>query len=868
MHPPPPAIPPHLSARLQTARNLLSRHSGLLLCALFLLAGLATATAGPYGLSLDELTQRQIAQANLDYLLNQAGYPGPPVNPAIDTAQLIPSDRYYGIAFELPLLLAERLLGPSADYHHIHRLRLILTHLFFIAGGYFCYRLAYRLFNSRLIAILALLFYLLHPRLYAHSLVNSKDLPFLALFILTLYLLERAFRRDTPAAFLLLGIAVGLLTNLRIMGLMLLAAVIAMRALDFLYAGPGAARKQILQTSGLFILAAALTWYAATPYAWNNPLDYLAASLDLTLRHPHTAWQLFQGQLIPANALPPHYTLTWFSITTPPLILLLGLVGITAVALCGIRQPAALFRNTRLRFALLLLAAFILPPLAAALLGSVQYGGWRHFFFGYAPFGLLAAIGSGWLLAALARRPPCRPAAIALAAAGLSLILLQMTQIHPLQYGYFNFLVNRAAPEHLRTRYEMDYWRFSYQAALERLLTLHPHAALTVRGGGKELVARYRKILPPAARQRLQTAAANHRADYELIHNIDPSQPDLAFNSAYRRRLYNNTLITARPLNAALMSAAAIAAYQEIYRQTLTRKPILRAAYKVYLNDKRLTFVRENCPPESPDAWLGVKLFPHHPETLPAPWRDNPGSYAAYGTSAVRLDNLCLAILHLPDYAQGDLIIMQRNLGPWGPVAAPLWQELHSLSHPALNDLLAQGRQNRPHPLATPVPPTLNPGAGQPPATPIPPIPNPGAGQAAATPVPPIPNPGAGQPPAAPIPFILNSVEGQPPAFEVFLDHANGRHRLLYAKKNCSPADYQTPVFLHIAPLHLADLPPSRQASGFANHDFPLNLYGGRPGGHCIALVPLPNYPIKSLRTGQFLPNQGELWSAELALEP
>ena len=808
MHPPPPAIPPHLSRHLAlfrpAAANFLSRHGSLILCALFLLAGLAT--AGNYGLGLDAVSQRRIAQVNLNYILVQG-----------DEFDTLPYPHaFYSVAFELPLLLAEQALGLD-DYYDVHRLRLILTHLFFIVGGYFCYRLAYRLFNSRLIALFALLLFLLHPRIYAHSFVNSKDLPFLALFVIALYLLERAFRRDTPAAFLLLGIAVGLLTNLRIMGMMLLPAVIAMRGLDLFHAGSGPPRRRILLTAALFLLAAGLTWYAATPYAWNNPVDYLAASLDLTLRHPHTAWQLFQGQLIPSNDLPPHYTLTWFSITTPPVILLLGLIGIAAVALCGLRRPAAFFRNTRLRFALLLPACFLLPPLAAALLGSVQYDHWRHFFFCYAPFCLLAAGGLRGLTNALSPGRPWRAGIYALAAAGLGLVLLQMTQIHPLPHNYFNFLVNRAAPEQLRTQYEMDGRRSSHREGLEYLLTRHPHATVAVRGG--KSLPRQLRLLPPATRQRLQIADGNRRADYELTHNLAPTQPDLAFNSAYRRRLYNNTLITARPLDAALMSAAAIAAYREIYRQTLAQEPLIHADYKVYLNDKRLTFVRENCPPNLPDAWLGVKLFPHHPETLPPPLPAQPGSYAPFGNLRVRLDDLCLAVLQLPAYAQGDLIVMQRRLGNFGPGGEPLWQELHSLSQPGLGELIAQGRQNR-------------------------------------------------QPAAAPIPLILNSIEGRSAAFEVFLDRSDGRNRLLYAKPDCAPTDYATPLFLHIAPVNLADLPAHRQASGFANHDFPIDHYGGRPGGDCIAIVPLPEYPIAAIRTGQFVAGQGEVWAAELTLEP
>ena len=309
---PPLSISSQLVGRRRAGLNFLTAHSGLIVCALFLLAGLAL--AGDYGIATDEEEQRRIAQANLNYILGQ--------DYIIDELHIL-----FGAAFELPLLLAERALGLE-DYYYIHRLRLTLTHLFFIVGAFFCYRLACHLFGNRLIALFALLIFLLHPRIYAHSFVNSKDLPFLSMFVLALYLLERAFRRDTAGAFILLGIAVGLLTNLRIMGVMLLAAVVAMRGLDLFYAGNWPERKAILLTAGLFLLAAGLTWYAVTPFAWANPIDYLAASLNLTANHPVVPpWQLFQGERLPSTDLPPHYNAVWFGITTPPLIMLLGLAG-------------------------------------------------------------------------------------------------------------------------------------------------------------------------------------------------------------------------------------------------------------------------------------------------------------------------------------------------------------------------------------------------------------------------------------------------------------------------------------------------------------------------------------------------------------
>ena len=758
------------------ALNFLAARSGLILCALFLLVGLAT--AGDYGIGLDETIQRRIAQANLDYILGQADR----------IAQGLPlySDRVYGVAFELPLLLAEQSLGLT-DGYQIHRLRFTLTHLFFIIGGYFCYRLAYRLFNNRLLAMLAMLIFLLHPRLYAHSFFNSKDPVFLSMLMIALYLLERAFRRNTIGAFLLLGVAAGLLTNLRIMGIMLIPAVIALRGLNGFYAGGGPERKHILRTAGLFALTAGLTLYAVTPYAWTNPVDYLLTSLNQTANHPNVKFDLFQGRLLASPAMPPHYGITWFGITTPPPLLLLGFVGTAAALAAAIARPGAVFRNPRLRFQLLLAAAFLLPLLAAALLSSNQYNGWRQSYFLYAPFGLLAVGGLHWLTAALARRRRWQVGGYVLAGLGLGLIALQLIQLHPGQNNYFNFLVDRTTPEQLRQQYQMDYLESTYREGLDYLLARHPGETLIVRGPRRHFDYR-----PAADRQRLP-AAAGRNADYELLPQPELSQLDMTFNLAYHYRLYNNTLLAVRPLTAARMTDAAIAAYQELYRQAVASEPIIRADYKVYRNGHRLTFVKENCSPAEPDAWFGARLFPHSLATLPPHWYRR-GSYVPFGSHGVRLGQLCLGFIQLPDFAAGDLILMQRGVGNFRPKGLPLWTELYSLSRPGLRELIANHRQNRPQPVDT--------AAG-------------------------------------------------PEAFDVFIDRDSGRNRLIYAKRDCRQAAYETRVTLHIYPVHPADLPAQRQDSGFANRDFLPEVYGGRPGGECIAVVPLPDYPIAAIYTGQ-----------------
>ena len=768
MLPPLRHIAPPWAGGRRAALNFLIVRSGLILCGLFLLAGLVL--AGDYGINHDAANQRQTALANLNYILGQADR----------IESYFYHDRVYGVAFELPLLLAEGALG-LADYSQVHRLRLTLTHLFFILGGFFCYRLAYQLFGSRLLAILALLFYLLHPRLYANSYLNSKDLPFLSMFAITLYLLERAFRRDTAGAFILLGLAVGLLTNLRIMGAALFPAIIAMRGLDWRGAEAGAERGNILRTVGLFALTAGLTVYALSPYAWTNPIDYLVTNLNLTIDHPTVVSQLFQGERFASDRLPPHYNATWFGITAPPLVLLTGFIGIGAVAARGLARPAAVFRNARLRLQWLLLACFLLPPLAAALLGSNQYEGWRHFYFLYAPFCLLAAGGVHWLAVGLGRQRSWRLGVYGLAGLGLGLLLLQMAQIHPWQHSYFNFLVDRTTPEYLRTQYDLERWTLAQRAGLEYLLAEHPGETLVVPSG-----LRQRKILAAAARQRLLSAGGDRRADYDLIYGIDAVQPDLAFNLAYQRRLYNNTVIGVRPLAAARMTAAARAAYGEIYRQAMAGEPIFRADYNVYLADNRLTFVKENCSADDRDVRFEARFFPHYPEILP-PYLWNPGSYVTFQNRRVRLGAVCLAVIQLPDYAQGDLFLAQRVADGHNPGDLPLWEGLYSRSRPGLGELIADQRRGK----------------------------------------------------------------GAAGGFDVFLDQDAGRNRLIYAKGDCTPAEYATRVTLHITPVDGGDLPGYNRGRSFDNRDFPIDYYGGRPGGECVAVVPLPDYPIAAIRTGQ-----------------
>ena len=78
---------------------------------------------GDYGISWDGPAQRILAEQNVAYVMGDPD--------ALPTDH----DRFYGIAFELPLLLVERVLGLD-DSRDIYLTRHLITHLFFIAGGF------------------------------------------------------------------------------------------------------------------------------------------------------------------------------------------------------------------------------------------------------------------------------------------------------------------------------------------------------------------------------------------------------------------------------------------------------------------------------------------------------------------------------------------------------------------------------------------------------------------------------------------------------------------------------------------------------------------------------------------------------------
>ena len=582
----------------------------------------------------DARNQRHIGKIALNSVLPGAGdLPADQAIPGVGLPSTDPTERYYGVAFEALLVLVERLLRLG-DSRAVFQTRHLLTHLFFLTGGLFCYLLVYRLFGDRWLALFALLLFLLHPRLYAHSFFNSKDIPFLAQFMIALYLLERAFRRGTAAAFALCGAAVGVLVNLRVMGVILFAAAVGLRALDLLQARGAAARGRVLATTAAFVLASCGTVYALSPYLRSDP--FAIVDLVTTLaRHPLHVRTFFQGEWVKWPSIPAHYVPTWIAITTPPATLLLCLTGAAA----ALRRGAA--GNTRLRFALLLVACLALPPAAVVALRSNVYNGWRHLYFLYAPMCLLAVYGLRALAGAAAARSlagrPRRYEVAALAALALAGTAVEMVRLHPFQQAYFNFLVDRRTPQRLLTRYQL-YGQFAMREAVEYLLKRYPDSKLSVE---PYLITNNSSLLmlPPAAQRRI---TGESPPDFFLKRHAGPTFGPVI----YARHVYDNPVIEVIAVDLALVDEAAADHYRAVYRAARAGEPVLRWEFDLYLDGRTLTYVKEPCRREDIPPRFALQFVPAAADDLPPRRLRGPDFW--FAASGVRFDGRCLIRTSLP----------------------------------------------------------------------------------------------------------------------------------------------------------------------------------------------------------------------------
>jgi hypothetical protein len=417
-------------------------------CLFVLLTCLVLITFSDYGMSWDELAQDTYGELLLRFYTSFF----------TDRAAIYEFDLfYYGGFFELLSKVATRLL-PFGIYESRH----LMSALFGVLGVLGCWKLTGLVSNAGA-AFWSAVLLTLYPSYYGHMFINSKDIPFAALYVWALYYGVRLLREFPNLSFKAaaqFGIASGLAMGVRVGGMILLcylylflAGVLAVWLLH-----PRDPRGSSRRVAGRTLLMAA----AATLVAYAVMLTFWPFGQTRPLVRPFEAlaWFARNDQPSPMTYIPLH-----FAFKLPELSLALIAIGLyLGVRVLYVRGPFKDFQ------ACALVVFSILFPLIYGILTTPRlYDEVRHFLFVVPPLCCLNGIVLDHVLRASMKK--------AVAAALVSIVLATygvfhiagMIELHPYEYSYYNRLIGGVYGA-AQKGYLTEYWGTSYKEGVRALM--------------------------------------------------------------------------------------------------------------------------------------------------------------------------------------------------------------------------------------------------------------------------------------------------------------------------------------------------------------------------------------------------------------
>jgi hypothetical protein len=497
-----------------------------------------------YGVSWDEPTHRQIASVTVKYLAAflMPGFHSP------EFASLPPLAEYsakqYGIIFDLPMYVADVLLGYNGTMPEAYYLRHLFNFLLFYVSVFFFYLIVRKRFESRALGLIACFFLILSPRIFAES-FYGKDIVFLSLFIISIYFFTRYLSRKTLINSLLFALATALVVDQRITGIFIPFLAVFVTGIDEMKAGRtfNNLHKRLFP---LFIYLISFSFFMVLfwPYLWENPVRNFINAFGVMNKFPITYDVLYLGTFIKSTEVPWHYIPLWILITTPIMYTFFFLIGSFRAIKGMIKNGSKLYSNDRERQDFLFILLFVVPLTAVIVLNSALYDGWRHLYFIYAPFLLIAMTGAAWVLGLIekARSGRERRAALFIAAVIILCIIstsYQMIRYHPFQNVYFNILPGNNVGQ----KFELDYWGLSFRQGLEYIVKSDKRPIIGLLANPIIPMINNSIFLEKGDIKRLRRTDI-HQADYFLTNYRWHPQPYILTNEVYSISVDNQKIMS------------------------------------------------------------------------------------------------------------------------------------------------------------------------------------------------------------------------------------------------------------------------------------------------------------------------------------
>ncbi len=370
-------------------------------------------------------------------------------------------DKDYGVIFELFLVFIEKILNLK-DTKSIYLSRHLFISFIFFIGCIFFY-LTLRIFFSKNISLIGTVIFLSHPRIFAQSFYNSKDIVFLVFFCISNFCLIKFFLKQNIKNILLLSLSISLAISIRPMALIipfLFIFFFIMQNIDK------------INFKNLFLLFSFLLFVPFFtiifwPYLWEEPLKIFEI-LESMSKFRFIGEVFFNGEYFVAKYMPWYYLPVTIFITTPIFQIILFFIG-SFITIKSLSKNLFKLENSKeniwkneielfLFYSLLIifLTIFFIIEMSATV-----YTGWRQVYFIYPSIIFICIYGLNYILDNI----KIKKYVFILIIAFLLSNSISIIRNHPYQYVFYNQLITN---KNLKN-FELDYYGVSNLDILKKI---------------------------------------------------------------------------------------------------------------------------------------------------------------------------------------------------------------------------------------------------------------------------------------------------------------------------------------------------------------------------------------------------------------
>lgn len=492
---------------------------------------------GDFGIPTDELWLRELGLVSAKYVADSLGisYPANSVYAIVPDLADYP-DGDHGSIFELLYILVESFFNIQ-NIAEGYRLKQLLIFWTALLGMFSVYSLAKRRFNDKAAGLIALLLMILSPRIFADSFYNAKDLVFMALFAIAMNTMIVFLKNKNIISAFLYGLVTAIAFDIRIAAIIFPLLTTILISIDFFRTINE--RAKIARAYIIYIITICIFIPLFWPWLWIDLFGNLQKAFQSAVSFERLiAWILFRGFYYPTDGLPWYYLPNYIIVTTPIVHIILFIVGGFYIFRSLIKHKFLFWNDVKATQDLLCMGFFFGPLLLSMFLKPVLYNGWRHFYFLYPAFVLIATVGVMSLISTLKNNLIIKYFLLTMIFASLFNVSIWMVRNHPIGNNYFNSLIG----SNWRLKYDIDYWGLSTYVALKYILENDNRTSIKVKPLQCINAAVSMKLFSQVEQDRLILVYDDEVADYMLLNYmfLDPSQHALWEKIKYKFPVFHN----------------------------------------------------------------------------------------------------------------------------------------------------------------------------------------------------------------------------------------------------------------------------------------------------------------------------------------